>query len=112
ANHIFLVGTEKGLGVNNQGVLSAQADLVLLADGRLVNKGSLQSNAGLSVQASGIENGAGAQIVGQQDVVLRTAGDLSNAGLIDGVDVSVQAGVVTNSGRLYGDRLAIAADNV
>ncbi len=112
ANHIFLVGTEKGLGVNNQGVLSAQADLVLLADGRLVNKGSLQSNAGLSVQAGGIENGAGAQISGQQAVSLSTPGDLSNAGLIDGVDVSVAAGGVHNTGRLYGDQLAIAADSV
>jgi filamentous hemagglutinin family protein len=112
ANHIFLVGTEKGLGVNNQGVLSAQADLVLLADGRLVNKGLLQGNAGLNVQAGGIENGAGAQISGQQAVSLSTPGDLSNAGLIDGVDVSVAAGGVHNTGRLYGDQLAIAADSV
>ncbi|TMU72048.1 hypothetical protein FGJ01_20555, partial [Hydrogenophaga intermedia] len=130
AGHIFLVGTEKGLGVNNQGVLSAQGELVLLADGRLVNKGSLQSNAGLSVQASGIDNGADARISSQQDISLSTPGELdnageirggqtslaatsvNNAGLIDGAGVSVQAGVVTNSGRLYGDRLAIAADNV
>jgi filamentous hemagglutinin family protein len=112
ANHIFLVGTEKGLGVNNQGVLSAQGELVLLADGRLVNKGLLQGNAGLNVQASGIENGPDAQISGQQTVSLSTPGDLSNAGLIDGSGVSVQADVVHNSSRLYGDQLAIAADSV
>ncbi|AOS80571.1 hypothetical protein Q5W_17155 [Hydrogenophaga sp. PBC] len=130
ANHIFLVGTEKGLGVNNQGVLSAQAELVLLADGRLVNKGSLQSNGDLSVQASGIENGADARISSQQAVSLSTPGELNNAGqisggqtslaatslnnagLIDGVDVSVQASSVHNTGRLYGDQVSVAADSV
>src|SRR5690606_5549682 len=112
ANHIFLVGTEKGLGVNLGGTLAAQQKLELLADGRLVVKGTVQSNGDLNVQAGGIENSAGAQISGQQTVSLSTPGDLSNAGLIDGVDVSVAAGGVHNTGRLYGDQLAIAADSV
>ncbi|HSX93407.1 MAG TPA: DUF637 domain-containing protein, partial [Hydrogenophaga sp.] len=73
ANHIFLVGTEKGLGVNNEGVLSSAAsNLELHADGRLVNKGALIAGGNLNVKVQALHNG----------------------------------------GRLYGDQVAIAAEQV
>jgi filamentous hemagglutinin family protein len=131
ANHIFLVGTEKGLGVNLGGTLAAQQKMELLADGRLVvkgtvqsggdlsvktaelhNQGSLQSNGDLSVQADVVHNAEGAQMLAQRGLSVQTPSELSNAGLIDGVDVSVQADVVTNTGRLYGDQVSVAAGRV
>ncbi len=46
AGKIYMVGTEAGLGVNNQGTLSAQsAALTLLANGQIVNTGTLGMTA-------------------------------------------------------------------
>lgn len=46
AGHIFLIGTEKGLGVNTAGQVQANAgDLVLQANGWLTNTGALQASS-------------------------------------------------------------------
>uniref|UniRef100_UPI0016A78A3A filamentous hemagglutinin N-terminal domain-containing protein n=1 Tax=Hydrogenophaga sp. TaxID=1904254 RepID=UPI0016A78A3A len=112
ARHIFLRGTDKGLGVNLDGTLATRKEMELLTDGRLVVKGSVHSDGHLSVKAAGIDNAAGAQIVARQGLSVQTPGELNNAGLVDGANVSVQAALVHNTGRLYGDQLAISAERV
>lgn len=52
ANKIFLVGTEQGVGVRNAGEIGAQAgELVVTVDGRLENRGKLQSRSDLRISS-------------------------------------------------------------
>lgn len=76
AGKITLIGTEAGLGVNNAGVLAAGSELVLRADGQLVNRGVLDA------QTTRI-----------------TAGDLQNQGTgrIYGDHVAIQATTLNNA---------------
>lgn len=61
AGKIHLVGTEAGLGVNNQGSLIAHdGEWVLHADGSLVNTGKLQAKGDLSIQVNGAVSNTGA----------------------------------------------------
>nr|WP_314546916.1 filamentous hemagglutinin N-terminal domain-containing protein [uncultured Massilia sp.] len=57
ANHIYLVGTETGVGVRNAGEIGAAAgDLVVTASGRLENTGTLSATGQLQAQAASIDN--------------------------------------------------------
>jgi filamentous hemagglutinin len=116
ANHIFLVGTEKGLGVNNEGVLSSAAsNLELHADGRLINKGALIAGGNLNVKVQTLHNGArvygdqvaiaAEQVVNEENAVIAARGDLS----IQAQDtISNQRGALILSA---GD-MALSADRV
>jgi len=96
AQRITLIGTEHGVGVRNAGHIGAQAgELVVTANGRLENT------------ASGVMRGDRTTIVAR-DVV-------ANRGVIDGEVVShIQADTLDNvgTGRLYGERVSIAAGTV
>lgn len=76
AGKITLIGTEAGLGVNNAGVLAADSELVLRADGQLVNRGVLDAQ-----------------------ITRITAGDLYNLGTgrIYGDHVAIQATTLNNA---------------
>lgn len=43
ANNIYIVGTERGLGVNNAGTIQAPQNIVITNDGRIQNTGLLQT---------------------------------------------------------------------
>jgi filamentous hemagglutinin len=89
AGRILLVGTEHGVGVRNAGQIGAPAgELVVTADGSLINSGEI-----------------GAAVV---RLALEEA--IDNRGLIDGEQVRVDAATIDNTGRLFGDRLALQAD--
>lgn len=126
AGHIFLIGTEKGLGVNTAGQVQANAgDLVLQANGWLTNTGALQASGNISITTSGSSNStangsaadgtgtgtiaahgvansgsiyAGGQLTVQADGQLSNDG--SNALMAAAGNTSVQAGNVANSGTL------------
>jgi len=53
AERIILVGNEKGVGVNLEGITHATEDLVLTADGKIRIKGSLSSDNGVRVASTG-----------------------------------------------------------
>ena len=135
AGHIYLKGTEAGLGVNNRGSISATAgNLTLSANGWLDNAGAMQARgqanlalsgalnnsgelrsvASLSVEASGLDNASGAEIASTDATILRTTGILSNQGLIDGANTRIDVGTLTNAttGRIYGSQLALGADTI
>lgn len=118
AGQIQLIGTEAGLGVNNQGVISAESGpLELRADGWLVNKGSLQSNADLTVQTRGVDNAAGAVIVGERvGLSADTVNNGEGAVIAARGDLSIQARASISNRRggliLSGADMALAADRI
>ena len=56
AGRITLVGTEKGLGVNNSGAWSAEDNLTLDWNGDLKNSGTIYSKGNTDLRASRLEN--------------------------------------------------------
>uniref|UniRef100_UPI001693931D hypothetical protein n=1 Tax=Hydrogenophaga sp. TaxID=1904254 RepID=UPI001693931D len=116
ANHIFMVGTEKGLGVNNEGVLSSAAsNLELHADGRLINKGALIAGGNLNVKVQALHNGgrvygeqvaiAAEQVVNEENAVIAARERLA---IEAGESISNQRGALLLSA---GD-MALLADRV
>ena len=93
ANRITMVGTEKGLGVNLTGQLSATQAVSLDVNGNLKTTGSLYSDKDLSVHADRIEN--------------------TNL-IYGGQNTSIRAKELTNKsgGRIYGDTVTINAERV
>lgn len=96
AGHIYLVGSESGLGVRNQGTIHATGgNLVLLSNGFLTNEGAIQaassngSGGNLRIETSGAINNVGAQAVisAQDHAAVVTTADLTNAGKIDAGNV-------------------------
>jgi filamentous hemagglutinin len=85
AGHIYLVGTEAGLGVNNRGTLTAQeGEWVLKADGSLINTGKVLAKTDVSIQTASLENTVSGEIGAGAITGITVAGDLTNRGLIDG----------------------------
>ncbi len=101
AGHIYLVGTEAGLGVNNGGVLSADAgDLVLDSNGWLRNKGTVQASGNVAITTQG-------EVKNDKDIYaggalrITTSQALTNSGLIAAHgDLTVQAANVNSTGAL------------
>ncbi|WP_337178460.1 filamentous hemagglutinin N-terminal domain-containing protein [Hydrogenophaga borbori] len=118
AGQIQLIGTEAGLGVNNQGVISAESGpLQLRADGWLVNKGSLQSEGELQVKAQGVDNAAGAVIVGERvGLGADTVNNGEGAVIAARGDLSIQARESISNRRggliLSGADMALAAERI
>ncbi|WP_460903559.1 two-partner secretion domain-containing protein, partial [Paraburkholderia jirisanensis] len=101
AGRIFLVGTEKGVGVSTQGILAADAgDLILQADGKLVLAGQTSASGDIRASArDGIDNSG--TTYAQQNVSLNTAGALANSGVVAAKqNTAVSAGSVTSTGTL------------
>lgn len=122
AGHIYLTGTEKGLGVNTQGSLQANSgDLVLHANGWLTNDATIQASGNISITASGssnstrsgsVDDGVGAvtahgvpnsgSIYAGGNLTLKVEGEVNNSGtaalLAAGGDSTVHAGRIANSG--------------
>jgi len=122
AGHIYLTGTEKGLGVNTQGSMQANSgDLVLHANGWLTNDATIQARGNISITASGssnstrsgsVDDGVGAvtahgvansgSIYAGGNLTLKVEGEVNNSGtaalLAAGGDASVYAGHIVNSG--------------
>ena len=93
ANRITMVGTEKGLGVNLTGQLSATHAVSLDVNGNLKTTGTLYSDG---------------------DVAIR-AGQIENTNLIyGGQNTSIRAKELTNKsgGRIYGDTVTINAEHI
>lgn len=91
AGHIFMVGTEDGLGTRNLGSFKASQELTLSSTGWLDVKGSISA-----------------------PTVTLQSEQLTNRGLITGQTVSVTSPDIKNlgTGRMYGDQLALQADTI
>ena len=125
AGHIYLVGSESGLGVRNKGVINAAGgNLVLLSNGLLTNEGSIQaassngSGGNVRIDTAGIISniGATAIISAQSQATIATATDLVNAaGAKVGAtsSLAVSAGSINNAGKLTaGGTITVTAADV
>nr|WP_313658504.1 hemagglutinin repeat-containing protein [Achromobacter ruhlandii] len=93
---------------NAEGELATAGSLAL-ATGTLRNDGKLHAGQDLRITADALTNGAAGELIGLRGVDLAISGELANAGLIDAGDSHIRAASLRNSGRLYGDRIAILA---
>lgn len=92
-----------------------QVQLHGVGDSTFSNAGQWQAGQNLTVRADHIDNQAGGELSSQATTSLSTlqnaSGSVTNRGLVDGVDTRVQTHTLTNTctGRVFGDRVAVAA---
>ncbi|WP_447737424.1 two-partner secretion domain-containing protein [Aeromonas veronii] len=94
---IVMVGTEHGVGVRNAGTLGAQVgELVVTADGRLENSGTLQAMTDVRLEAQGGIANSGT-LSAQRELLVTTSQDVDNSkGKINARRVAVNAQSLTN----------------
>jgi len=92
------------------GQVQANGKVDIDIGGALYNSGKLLAGQALIVRGQALDNAASGEMAATQ-VDLRVNGQLHNRGLIDGQQVRLQADELFNlgTGRIYGDRLAIAS---
>ncbi len=99
ARKIVLVGTEHGVGVRNAGTLGAQAgQLVVTADGRLENSGTMQARTDTRIDASGGLANAGTVSAGRE-LAVSTPQDIDNSnGTLNARRIEANAQSLKNRG--------------
>ena len=115
AGKIFLVGTERGLGVRNAGSISStESTLKLNANGDLINQGNLvAAKDQIELKAQNIENTG--NISSTQNQIQLQATDIKNAGLIasqDEIKLDAQGNINNNQGVINAGRLELTAKNL
>lgn len=117
AGKIRLVGTEKGFGVNNQGVIASVGNgvehgLVLDSKGNLSNTGSISAKKQVQINTTAIENTG--TISSEQANIAITTNHLSNQGTIHSTQtnkINVD-NTLNNQGEIYGGVLEVTTDNI
>ncbi|MBB3179963.1 filamentous hemagglutinin N-terminal domain-containing protein [Variovorax sp. Sphag1AA] len=115
ANHIFLMGTENGVGVRNAGAIQASANstsgaaatlagagqFIVTSAGRLETSGTLQADTQLRIDAASVAN-SGTIAAGTDLHIASSAGDLANGGLVQAphLDLSSSAQIDNRLGTI------------
>ena len=94
---------------NNTGTVAAGQDVSVATTGNVTNAGTMSAGRNLAVSANNITNTQTGELIGNVSNTLTAQQTLSNDGLIDGGATVVKATDVVNTGRLYGDTVAIGA---
>ena len=109
AGRITLVGTEKGLGVNNSGTWSAEDNLTLDWNGDLKNSGTIYSKGNADLRASCLENDK--TIAAERNLSAAAKENIRNQGkLLAGENMGIYAGkTLDNAGHAMesGNNLSI-----
>jgi len=109
AGRITLVGTEKGLGVNNSGTWSAEDNLTLDWNGDLKNSGTIYSKGNADLRASHLENDK--TIAAERNLSAAAKENIRNQGkLLTGENMDIYAGkTLDNAGHAMesGNNLSI-----
>ena len=109
AGRITLVGTEKGLGVNNSGTWSAEDNLTLDWNGDLKNSGTIYSKGNTDLRASRLENDK--TIAAERNLSAAAKENIRNQGkLLAGENMGIYAGkTLDNAGHAMesGNNLSI-----
>ena len=109
AGRITLVGTEKGLGVNNSGTWSAEDNLTLDWNGDLKNSGTIYSKGNTDLRASHLENDK--TIAAERNLSAAAKENIRNQGkLLAGENMDIYAGkTLDNAGHAMesGNNLSI-----
>lgn len=100
---IALMGTEHGVGVRNAGAMGAQAgQLVVTADGRLENLGTMQARTDTRIDASGGVANVGTLSAGRE-LVVNTPKDIdNNRGTLNARRIDATAQSLTNRDGVIG----------
>ncbi|HDI3032029.1 TPA: filamentous hemagglutinin N-terminal domain-containing protein [Cronobacter turicensis] len=138
ANKIELIGTEDGVGVRNNGIISTAAESISITlDGELENNniisankdllidtnqhavdndhGTLQAERDLAIASSKLDNNTNGLITAENININTHGGTLDNngQGIIAREDISVSAGDIDNGSRLTGGGvMTISADKL
>jgi len=96
ANHIKLVGTERGVGVNNAGVISSAGQLIITADGKLLNSGTIQSQANGQITVQSVDNSG--VINSERELIVNSTQDVDNSGKINAKRIDITADTLHNLG--------------
>ena len=104
AGRITLVGTEKGLGVNNSGTWSAEDNLTLDWNGDLKNSGTIYSKGNTDLRASHLENDK--TIAAERNLSAAAKENIRNQGkLLAGENMDIYAGkTLDNAGHAMESR--------
>mgnify|MGYP000475522634 CR=1 FL=1 len=104
AGRITLVGTEKGLGVNNSGTWSAEDNLILDWNGDLKNSGTIYSKGNTDLRASRLENDK--TIAAERNLSAAAKENIHNQGkLLAGENMGIYAGkTLDNAGHAMESR--------
>ncbi len=109
AGRITLVGTEKGLGVNNSGTWSAEDNLTLDWNGDLKNSGTIYSKGNADLRANYLENDK--TIAAERNLSAAAKENIHNQGkLLAGENMGIYAGkTLDNAGHAMesGNNLSI-----
>ena len=108
------------LSANGNLNLTAQADmsssaqissgaLATISAQNLTNQGKINGQA-VQLTANNLTNQSGGEISSKQTTQVTTTGTLANQGLMDGKTTLIRSGYIDNSGRIYGDQLAMSGD--
>lgn len=103
ANRITMVGTERGLGVNLAGTVSATEAIALTNNGDLiVNTGTVYSKGSNAINADAVKVDSAATIGADGNATINANGTLDNDGNMYAGDTATirTTGQVTNTGRL------------
>lgn len=118
AGHIHLVGTEAGLGVNNRGLIAADAGhLTLAVNGQLTNHGAILAAGDMALRAAQLLNEGTAQapaVIGAGDALALEALHITNRGTLQAHSLHTRADTLHNrsGGVLMADRIAIEANEI
>ncbi|GAA4340151.1 hypothetical protein GCM10023165_19920 [Variovorax defluvii] len=124
ANKIFLVGTEHGVGARNAGTIVAAdgsgplggvGELVVTAEGRLENIGTLQAGTRADIAAASLANRG--RVASGRDLRIATQGTLGNVGTLEAQSLQLaSAGDIDNRGgtmrQAGGVGLAVTANGL
>jgi len=94
---------------NNTGSVQADHDVNVNTSGDIANSGSVTAGNALTVAGQNVTNTAAGVIAGQASTHVIAAQYVNNDGLINGGDTRIDAQAVTNTGRIYGDSIAVSA---
>ncbi|WP_063513982.1 two-partner secretion domain-containing protein [Moraxella ovis] len=122
AGKIHLVGTDKGFGVNNQGVITATGNgrqfgtgtLTLDSQGNLVNTGKILAKDAVTINTHGSTTQNNGTLLSEQaDIAINTA-SLNNAGTITSTQTAkIDAqNSIKNLGSVYGGVLQVHTDKL
>jgi len=94
------------------GRLVAGRDLALNITGDFANDKVLAAGGSLLVTARNVTNAAGGELASSGTTAVQASQALLNDGLIDGSTTALRANHLHNTGRIYGDHVAIAAETL
>lgn len=100
AQKIYMVGTEKGVGVNSQGIISSSGDLSINSEGQVVLKNATSAGKNVSIAANDdIINQA--SLYAHENTTIQTKGDINNSGILaSGQNIRLETNNLLSIGSL------------